>query len=241
MKIVLASHNPGKMKEMSAILAAFGVELVLQSDLGMHIEVEETGTTFRENALLKAQAVMKATRMPAISDDSGLMVDALNGAPGVYTARYGGEGLSDTERYRLLLSALTGQTNRAAHFYSCIACVFPTGEVLTAQGVCDGTIAFAPMGEDGFGYDPIFFVPKLRRSPGASGGRMALCRLGREEKQPLPALLREGAAFFFFTGNSADSQKCRIYGSRSGSGCQWNFRWNPSWRSAALYRPWCPR
>ena len=97
MKIVLASHNPGKMKEMSAILAAFGVELVLQSDLGMHIEVEETGTTFRENALLKAQAVMKATRMPAISDDSGLMVDALNGAPGVYTARYGGEGLSDTE------------------------------------------------------------------------------------------------------------------------------------------------
>ena len=151
MKIVLASHNPGKMKEMSAILAAFGVELVLQSDLGMHIEVEETGTTFRENALLKAQAVMKATRMPAISDDSGLMVDALNGAPGVYTARYGGEGLSDTERYRLLLSALTGQTNRAAHFYSCIACVFPTGEVLTAQ-------------EDGFGYDPIFFVPKLRKT-----------------------------------------------------------------------------
>ena len=164
MKIVLASHNPGKMKEMSPILAAFGVELVLQSDLGMHIEVEETGTTFRENALLKAQAVMKATRMPAISDDSGLMVDALNGAPGVYTARYGGEGLSDTERYRLLLSALTGQTNRAAHFYSCIACVFPTGEVLTAQGVCDGTIAFAPMGEDGFGYDPIFFVPKLRKT-----------------------------------------------------------------------------
>ena len=155
MKIVLASHNPGKMKEMSAILAAFGVELVLQSDLGMHIEVEETGTTFRENALLKAQAVMKATRMPAISDDSGLMVDALNGAPGVYTARYGGEGLSDTERYRLLLSALTGQTNRAAHFYSCIACVFPAGEVLTAQGVCDGTIAFAPMGED---------VPKLRKT-----------------------------------------------------------------------------
>ena len=102
--------------------------------------------------------------MPAISDDSGLMVDALNGAPGVYTARYGGEGLSDTERYRLLLSALTGQTNRAAHFYSCIACVFPTGEVLTAQGVCDGTIAFAPMGEDGFGYDPIFFVPKLRKT-----------------------------------------------------------------------------
>lgn len=164
MKIVLASHNPGKIKEMSPILAHYGVELVLQSELGMKIEVEETGVTFRENALLKAHAVMKATGMPAISDDSGLMVDALNGAPGVYTARYGGEGLTDVERYHLLLSALVGQTNRAAHFYSCIACVFPTGETLTAQGVCDGTIAFAPIGEDGFGYDPIFFVPALRKT-----------------------------------------------------------------------------
>ena len=164
MKIVLASHNPGKMKEMSTILARYGVELVLQSELGVNIEVEETGVTFRENALLKAHAVMKATGMPAISDDSGLMVDALNGAPGVYTARYGGEGLTDVDRYPLLLSALVGQTNRAAHFYSCIACVFPTGETLTAQGVCDGTIAFAPIGEDGFGYDPIFFVPALRKT-----------------------------------------------------------------------------
>lgn len=164
MKIVLASHNQGKMKEMQPILAGYGVELVLQSALGMNIEVEETGTTFRENALLKAHAVADATNMPAIADDSGLMVDALNGAPGVYTARYGGEGLSDAERYRLLLSALTGQTNRAAHFYSCIACVFPTGETLTAQGVCDGTIAFAPMGADGFGYDPVFFVPSLRKT-----------------------------------------------------------------------------
>lgn len=164
MKIVLASHNQGKMKEMAAILAKYGVELVLQSDLGVNIEVEETGETFRENALLKARAVMKATGMPAISDDSGLMVDALNGAPGVYTARYGGEGLTDEERYRLLLSSLAGQTNRAAHFYSCIACVFPTGETLTAQGVCDGTIAFAPIGKDGFGYDPVFFVPSMRKT-----------------------------------------------------------------------------
>ncbi len=164
MKIVLASHNQGKMREMRSILASYGVELVLQSELGVNIEVEETGSTFRENALLKAHAVAKATGMPAIADDSGLMVDALNGAPGVYTARYGGEGLTDEERYRLLLSALVGQTNRAAHFYSCIACVFPTGETLTAQGVCDGTIAFAPIGDDGFGYDPIFFVPSLRKT-----------------------------------------------------------------------------
>ena len=166
MKIVLASHNPGKMKENERHSGGFGVELVLQSDLGMHIEVEETGTTFRENALLKAQAVMKATRMPAISDDSGLMVDALNGAPG---GVYGTLWRRRAQRYRALSAAalaLTGQTNRAAHFYSCIACVFPTGEVLTAQGVCDGTIAFAPMGEDGFGYDPIFLCRSCeRRSP----------------------------------------------------------------------------
>ena len=164
MKIVLASHNQGKMREMGSILRDYGVELVLQSDLGLNIEVEETGTTFRENALLKAHAVCEATGMPAISDDSGLMVDALDGAPGVYTARYGGEGLTDVERYRLLLNALSGQTNRAAHFYSCIACVFPTGETLVSQGVCDGTISFAPIGEDGFGYDPIFFVPELRKT-----------------------------------------------------------------------------
>lgn len=164
MKFVLASHNPGKLTEMRAILAGFGVELVTQEDLGVHIDVEETGATFRENALLKARAVMEQTQLPAISDDSGLMVDALNGAPGVYTARYGGEGLTDEQRYRLLLSSLSGQTNRNAHFYSCIACVFPGNETLTAQGVCDGTIAFAPMGQDGFGYDPIFFVPALRKT-----------------------------------------------------------------------------
>ncbi len=164
MKFVLASHNPGKLTEMRAILSEFGVELVSQDELGVHIDVEETGETFRENALLKARAVMEQTQLPAISDDSGLMVDALNGAPGVYTARYGGEGLTDEQRYRLLLSSLTGQTNRTAHFYSCIACVFPGNETITAQGVCDGTIAFAPMGQDGFGYDPIFFVPALRKT-----------------------------------------------------------------------------
>ena len=186
MKIVLASHNQGKMKEMSTILAQYGVELVLQSDLGVNIEVEETGETFRENALLKAHAVMKATGMPAISDDSGLMVDALNGAPGVYTARYGGEGLSDVDRYHLLLGALAGQTNRAAHFYSCIACVFPTGEVLTAQGVCDGTIAFAPIGQDGFGYDPVFFVPALHKT---------FAQMTQEEKNTISHRAKALAAF----------------------------------------------
>ena len=163
-KFVLASHNPGKLKEMSAILEDLGVEVVLPSQMGVDAEVEETGETFEANALLKAKAVCQAAGLPAIADDSGLCVDALGGAPGVYTARYGGEGLTDAQRYTLLLNALRGQTNRAAHFVSVVACAFPNGDTLTAEGRCDGTIAFAPMGTDGFGYDPVFFVPELRKT-----------------------------------------------------------------------------
>ena len=164
MKLVLASKNKGKLKEMSGILSKRGVEVVLESDVGADVEVEETGETFEENAYLKASAVMKATGFPAIADDSGLCVDALNGGPGVYTARFGGEGLDDRGRYTLLLESLKGQTDRSAHFISCICCVFPNGDVICANGVCDGTIAFAPMGTDGFGYDPVFFVPEKRKT-----------------------------------------------------------------------------
>lgn len=163
-KFVLASHNPGKLKEMSAILEDLGVEVVLPSQVGVDAEVEETGETFEANALLKAKAVCQAAGLPAIADDSGLCVDALGGAPGVYTARYGGEDLTDAQRYTLLLNALRGQTNRAAHFVSVVACAFPNGDTLTAEGRCDGTIAFAPMGTEGFGYDPVFFVPELRKT-----------------------------------------------------------------------------
>ena len=164
MKYVLANHNPGKLKEMGAILARFGVEVVSPRDLGITVDVEETGTTFAENAMLKAKAICAAAKLPAIADDSGLCVDALNGGPGVYSARYGGEGLDDKGRYTLLLNSLRGQTTRAAHFTCAIACAFPTGDELTAEGRCDGTIAFAPMGEGGFGYDPVFFVPELRKT-----------------------------------------------------------------------------
>ena len=105
-KFVLASHNPGKIKEMSAILAQFGVEVVSPRELGITVDVEETGTTFAENAMLKAKAICAASGLPAIADDSGLCVDALNGGPGVYSARYGGEGLDDKGRYTLLLNSL---------------------------------------------------------------------------------------------------------------------------------------
>ena len=166
MKFVLATHNPGKLKEMGEILARFGMEVVSPKDLGLTVDVEETGTTFAENAMLKAKAICAAAKLPAIADDSGLCVDALNGGPGVYSARYGGEGLDDNGRYMLLLNSMRGQPTRAAHFACAIACAFPNGDELTAEGRCDGTIAFAPMGEDGFGYDPVFFVPELKKTFG---------------------------------------------------------------------------
>ena len=164
MKVVLASHNAKKITEMRAILSQMGVEVLSQRDVGVDLEPEETGTTFEENSLLKARAVMEASGLPAIADDSGLCVDALNGAPGVYSARYGGEGLDDTGRYRLLLENMRGQMPRTAKFVSVITCCFPNGDVLTARGECPGTIAFAPQGEGGFGYDPVFFVPPLKKT-----------------------------------------------------------------------------
>ena len=126
--------------------------------------MEETGTTFEENSLLKAKAVMEASGLPAVADDSGLCVDCLGGAPGVYSARYGGEGLDDTGRYKLLLENMRGQMPRTAKFVSVITCCFPNGDVISARGECPGTIAFAPMGEGGFGYDPVFFVPQLKKT-----------------------------------------------------------------------------
>jgi XTP/dITP diphosphohydrolase len=164
MKFVLASHNPKKLKELQSILGELGVEIVLQSQLGLDLEPEENGTTFEENSLIKAKAVMEASGLPAIADDSGLCVDKLGGGPGVHTARYGGEGLTDQQRYQLLLQAMQGQFPRTCRFVSVITCCFPEGNVLTARGECQGTVAFAPMGVDGFGYDPIFFLPKLKKT-----------------------------------------------------------------------------
>ena len=165
-KFVLATHNPGKLKEMSSILSRFGVEVVSPKELGITVDVEETGATFAENAMLKARAICAAANLPAIADGSGLCVDALNGGPGVYSARYGGEGLDDKGRYTLLLNSMRGQATRAAHFTCSIACAFPNGDTLTAEGQVQGTIAFAPMGEGGFGYDPVFFSPPLAKTFG---------------------------------------------------------------------------
>ena len=166
MKFILATHNPGKLREMADILSHLGVEVVSPADVGITVEVEETGANFAENAMLKAKAICAASGLPAIADDSGLCVDALNGGPGVYSARYGGEGLDDKGRYTLLLNSMRGQTTRAAHFACAIACAFPGGKTLTAEGRCDGAIAFAPLGEGGFGYDPVFLVPEKGKTFG---------------------------------------------------------------------------
>ncbi len=164
MKFVLASKNKKKLAELQEILSALGVEVVLQADVGVDVDVEETGTTFEENAALKARAVCAASGLPAIADDSGLCVDALNGAPGVYSARYGGEELDDVGRYRLLLENMRGQMDRRCGFVSAICCAFPNGDELTARGECRGTLAYAPMGDNGFGYDPIFYVPERKKT-----------------------------------------------------------------------------
>ncbi len=165
MKFVLASKNPHKLTELQRILDELGVEVVLEADVGMDLDVEETGQTFEENSLLKAKAVMEATGLPAIADDSGLCVTALNGAPGVYSARYGGEDKGGyAHRYELVLEALKGQIDRSAKFVSVVTACFPNGDVLTARGECPGTIAYAPQGDNGFGYDPVFFVPGMRKT-----------------------------------------------------------------------------
>lgn len=158
MRYILASNNKGKLKELKAILSDFGAEVVSQAEAGLSFEAEETGTTFEENALIKARAACEALTEPAIADDSGLVVESLGGAPGVYSARYGG-CTTDEERVCLLLKNLEGIENRTAKFVSCIACVFPNGDAITARGECEGKITAKPRGEGGFGYDPVFEIP----------------------------------------------------------------------------------
>lgn len=164
MKAVLASHNKKKMAEMRAILSELGVEILSQADVGVDIEPEETGTTFEENARIKAEAIMQATGLPAIADDSGLVVDALNGEPGVYSARYGGEGLDDTGRWQLLLKNMAGKKDRACRFVSVVCCAFPDGSQIMTRGECHGVVAEGPRGEGGFGYDPVFWLPEKGKS-----------------------------------------------------------------------------
>lgn len=164
MKAVLASKNPHKLQELGAILGGLGIEVILESELGLDVDVEETGTTFEENSRLKAEAVMRAANMPTIADDSGLMVDALDGAPGVYSARYGPKGHAgtDDERIAFLLENMKDVPDaaRTAKFVCVITCLWPNGREIIARGECPGSILHEKHGCGGFGYDPVFFVPE---------------------------------------------------------------------------------
>lgn len=162
MKVVLASKNRHKLEEISQITKKFDMELVLQSELGVDIDVEETGTTFEENSFLKAQAVMQATGLPALADDSGIAVDALNGEPGIYSARYGFDPtLDDWGRLQLLLknTEQVPDGQRQAQFVCVITLVTPDGQTIQARGEVHGELLRSPAGENGFGYDPIFYYP----------------------------------------------------------------------------------
>ncbi len=157
-RVVVATQNAGKVREFAALLADTGWTLVLARDAGVATLPEETGTTFAENATLKARAVAEATGHPALADDSGLVVDALGGEPGVYSARYGGPGLTDTDRYQLVLDALRAvpDDRRTARFVAVLVVALPDVTLRTAEGAVEGHIARAPRGDHGFGYDPIF-------------------------------------------------------------------------------------
>ena len=162
MKVVLASKNPHKLVEIRQITDKFGFELVLQSELGVDIDVEETGSTFEENSYLKAEAVMKATGLPAIADDSGIAVDALNGEPGIYSARYGFDETLDDHGRMMLLLKNTEQVpdgQRQAQFVCVITFITPDGTTIQARGEIHGELLREARGENGFGYDPIFYYP----------------------------------------------------------------------------------
>ena len=167
MKVVLASKNRHKLVEISKITEQFDMELVLQSDLGVDIDVEENGTTFEENSFIKAEAVMKATGLPALADDSGIAVDALNGEPGIYSARYGfDDSLDDWGRLLLLLKNTehVPDGQRQAQFVCVITMVTPDGKVIQSRGEVHGELTREARGENGFGYDPIFYYPPMGKT-----------------------------------------------------------------------------
>lgn len=181
-KLILASNNAGKLRELRELLADMDVEVVSQREAGCDFEVEETGTTFEENAFLKAKAVADAAGCAAVADDSGLMVDALGGEPGVYSARYtGSHDATDAERCRYLLKKLDNAADRRAKFVSCLCCIFPNGDVIRTRGECPGQILKSPRGQNGFGYDPIFQPDGFSRTMAelSAGEKNAISHRGR--------------------------------------------------------------
>ncbi|MDO5399233.1 MAG: XTP/dITP diphosphatase [bacterium] len=164
MKVIAATNNKGKLREFGEILSELDFEVISLHEAGIYAEVEETGSTFEENALIKARSVAILCDLPVIADDSGLCVDALDGQPGVYSARWAGNDASDAQRIDKLLEKLEGVEDRTARFVSVVAFVDTDGTAVTSEGVVEGTILYKPVGNNGFGYDPVFFSTELQRS-----------------------------------------------------------------------------
>lgn len=163
MKVIAATTNKGKIREFQEILGKLGFDIVSMKDEGIDIEVEETGSTFTENALLKARAVAQLCALPVIADDSGLCVDALDGAPGLYSARFAGEGADDKDRNMKLLELLKDKDNRKARYIAAIAFITPDGKEITAEGTTEGEILTEEHGNGGFGYDPLFWCSEIKK------------------------------------------------------------------------------
>ena len=166
-ELLIATHNTNKFKELESLLQSTGFNLISLADMGITEEIEEVGTTFEQNAQLKAEGYLRLSGMPTLADDSGLEVEALNGEPGVYSARYGSpQASSDEDRVQLLLHNLdrSGNANRGAQFRCVIALAFPEHAIELYNGKCTGEIAEMPRGHNGFGYDPIFLIPQLDKT-----------------------------------------------------------------------------
>ena len=164
MNVLVATTNPGKIREIKKILAGLRVSILTPKDIDLDLDVEENGSSFEENAETKAREWCCASGMPSLEDDSGLCVDAIDGRPGVRSARFAGDNATDEENYRLLLESLKNVTTRTARFVCAVALVFPGGEVVTARGAYEGRILEEPVGVGGFGYDPVFFDPASGKS-----------------------------------------------------------------------------
>lgn len=162
--LVLATRNPGKTAEFRQLLKDFPVEIKNLDDFGPIPEIEEDGKTFDDNAYKKASFAARVLGIPAVADDSGLVVETLGGAPGVYSARYAGDSATDEENNAKLLREMEGKENRAAAFECVISIAVPTGPALTYEARCEGEITMAPKGKNGFGYDPVFYYPPLQKT-----------------------------------------------------------------------------
>lgn len=164
MRIIAATKNKGKIREIQSILGKLGAEVISQADCGIDVDVIETGTTFEENALIKARAVNIMCDDIVLADDSGLCVDCLDGKPGVYSARFAGEDATDEEKMEKLLSEIGDAKDRSAKFVSVVAVVFPDGRELVSRGEVAGSITSEPKGNNGFGYDPVFYCSELKKT-----------------------------------------------------------------------------